>query len=176
MRIWIVLIPLGALQFASGIFLLWDIAGSVLGITSSPIAWVYYELAQIGAVIGLILGVVVSGVMMLRSVRRQRVAEESLRLASGAFMDVLSERFADWELTPAERDVALFLIKGLSTSDIAALRQTSEGTVKAQTNAIYRKADVSGRPQLLSLFIEDLMGNALPGVAASQPEQVGKAS
>ena len=29
---------------------------------------------------------------------------------------------------------------------------------KAQTAAIYRKANVTGRPQLLSLFIEDLMG------------------
>ena len=40
-------------------------------------------------------------------------------------------------LTPAEADVALFAIKGLNTADIAGLRQTSEGTVKAQTNAIY---------------------------------------
>jgi DNA-binding CsgD family transcriptional regulator len=53
--------------------------------------------------------------------------------------------------------VALFAIKGMSTSEIATLRTTSEGTVKAQTNAIYRKAGVSGRPQLLSLFIDDLM-------------------
>jgi len=40
------------------------------------------------------------------------------------------------------------------------LRETSEGTVKAQTNAIYRKAQVTGRPQLLSLFIDDLMDEA----------------
>jgi DNA-binding NarL/FixJ family response regulator len=45
----------------------------------------------------------------------------------------------------------------MSTAEIATLRNTSEGTVKAQTNAIYRKAGVTGRPQLLSLFIEDLM-------------------
>ena len=38
------------------------------------------------------------------------------------------------------------------------MRGTSEGTVKAQTNAIYRKAGVTGRPQLLSLFIDELMG------------------
>ena len=56
-----------------------------------------------------------------------------------------------------KRDVALFAIKGMSTAEIASLRSTSEGTVKAQTNAIYRKAGVSGRSQLLSLFIEDLM-------------------
>ena len=72
-------------------------------------------------------------------------------------MELLEDSFAEWGLTPAERDVALFAIKGLSTQEIATLRQTSEGTVKAQTNAIYRKAGVAGRPQLLSLFIEDLM-------------------
>jgi DNA-binding CsgD family transcriptional regulator len=72
-------------------------------------------------------------------------------------MDLLEERFGEWALTPPERDVALFAIKGMSTAEIAMLRMTSEGTVKAQTNAIYRKAGVSGRPQLLSLFIDDLM-------------------
>ena len=46
---------------------------------------------------------------------------------------------------------------GLTTQEIASLRNTSEGTVKAQTNAIYRKADVGGRPQLLSIFIDELM-------------------
>lgn len=173
MRVWFVLVPLGALQLISGLFLLWDILGSVLGIRTSPIAWVYYELAQIGAVVGLILGMAVSVTLLLRSIRRQRAAEESLRLASGAFMDVLYERFDDWELTPAERDVALFSIKGLSTSDIAAMRNTSEGTVKAQTNAIYRKAGVSGRPQLLSLFIDELMVEPL---ASDTPLQIEEAS
>jgi DNA-binding CsgD family transcriptional regulator len=72
-------------------------------------------------------------------------------------MEVLEERFAEWGLTPAERDVALFSIKGLSISEISQIRTTSEGTVKAQTNAIYRKAGVSGRLQLLSLFIDELM-------------------
>ncbi|MEO6300766.1 MAG: helix-turn-helix transcriptional regulator, partial [Paracoccaceae bacterium] len=75
----------------------------------------------------------------------------------GAFLDLLEERFSEWGLTPAERDVALFAIKGMSTAEISVLRSTSEGTVKAQTNAIYRKASVSGRSQLLSLFIDDLM-------------------
>jgi len=33
------------------------------------------------------------------------------------------------------------------------------GTIKAQTNAIYRKANVSGRPQLMSLFVEELIAD-----------------
>ena len=80
-------------------------------------------------------------------------------------MEIVDENFTKWGLTPAERDVALFTIKGLSLAEIADLRGTSEGTIKAQTNAIYRKASVSGRPQLLSLFIEDLMNGPLPAAS-----------
>jgi DNA-binding CsgD family transcriptional regulator len=101
--------------------------------------------------------VVLGGLMLRRALRERHKAEEQLRRASGAFMDLLHERFGEWGLTPSEKDVALFAIKGMSTAEIASLRATSEGTVKAQTNAIYRKAGVSGRSQLLSLFIEDLM-------------------
>ncbi|MEO1788855.1 MAG: helix-turn-helix transcriptional regulator, partial [Pseudomonadota bacterium] len=107
--------------------------------------------------LGLLIGIVMGALVLRQSFARTARAEDALRLASGAFMDVLEERFAHWGLTPAERDVALFAIKGMSTAEIAGLRDTSEGTVKAQTNAIYRKAGVSGRPQLLSLFIDDLM-------------------
>ncbi len=80
----------------------------------------------------------------------------------------MTQHFTDWGLTPAERDVAVFLVKGLSTRDIAELRGTSEGIVKAQTNAIYRKASVTGRTQLLSTFIEDLMDDALMPAEALQ--------
>ena len=71
---------------------------------------------------------------------------------------MLNTRFDQWGLTQAEREVALFAIKGLSVQEMARLRATSEGTIKAQTASIYRKANVTGRPQLLSLIIEDLMG------------------
>ena len=120
-------------------------------------SWKTREMLEIAAAFGLITGAVLGGFAMRRVVRDRNTAQERLRRASGAFMDLLEERFAEWGLTPAERDVALFAIKGMSTAEISALRATSEGTVKAQTNAIYRKAGVSGRSQLLSLFIDDLM-------------------
>ena len=82
----------------------------------------------------------------------------------------MHERFDAWGLTAAEQDVALFAIKGLNTAEIAALRNTSEGTVKAQTNAIYRKAGVTGRPQLLSLFIDDLLDETAFAVTAQAAE------
>ncbi|MFP7672652.1 helix-turn-helix transcriptional regulator [Marivita sp. S0852] len=150
-----------AVQLVCAGFFLWDILTPLLGIRYAPVSWALYEIMEIGAALGLIIGVATTTILLSRSTVRRRQAEEKLRLASGAFMDVLFERFDQWELTPAERDVALFSVKGLSTAEIAGLRKTSEGTVKAQTNAIYRKAGVSGRPQLLSLFIDDLMGDPL---------------
>lgn len=145
------------IQAVCAFFFTSEILISVFGLQIAPINWQLYELVEIGAALGLILGVVLGAAAIRHARARSARAEEALRAASGAFMEVLEERFTEWGLTPAERDVALFAIKGMSTQEIAELRQTSEGTVKAQTNAIYRKAGVSGRPQLLSLFIDELM-------------------
>ena len=150
-----VILVILVVQAVSATLFLANITFSILGV--APFAWVVHEITEVGAALGLILGTVLGSIALRRSLRRTQEAEAKLRAASGAFMDLLEERFASWGLTPAERDVALFSIKGLSTSEIAQLRQTSEGTVKAQTAAIYRKASVTGRPQLLSLFIEDMM-------------------
>lgn len=145
-------------QLFCAIFFVSQILSSVFGV--APISWQLYELIELGAALGLLLGVGFGWVVLRRTMARNVVVEDQLRVASGAFMDVLEERFATWKLTPAERDVALFAIKGMSTQEIAGLRNVSEGTVKAQTNAIYRKAGVAGRTQLLSLFIDDLMAKA----------------
>lgn len=132
-----------------------QIVSSIFGF--APYGWQLYEIIEIGAALGLLLGSVLGWVALRRSMTRYALIQDQLRLASGAFMEVLEERFAAWELTAAERDVALFAIKGMSTQEMAELRGVSEGTIKAQTNAIYRKAGVSGRTQLLSLFIDELM-------------------
>ena len=157
-------------QAFCAVFFVSDILSSVLGLYSAPLSWRTRELLELGAAVGLILGLILGAVLLFRALRERNVAREKLRRASGAFMDLLEERFAEWALSPAERDVALFAIKGMSTAEIGVLRQTSEGTVKAQTNAIYRKAGVTGRPQLLSVFIEDLMRDDMVPRKVAQPQ------
>lgn len=137
--------------FVSSIFL------SVFGIAVRPLPWAVREYLEIGAALGLTAGVVIGTLVLWRTLKDRRAAEEGLWRARGDFMALLTERFECWQLTPAEAEVAIFTIKGCQIREIAKLRHTSEGTVKAQANAIYRKAGVNGRAQLLSLFIEDLM-------------------
>lgn len=146
------------LQAICALVFLADILLSAFGFYPRPLAWNTRELLEMGAGIGLLLGMILGAVLVYRAARDLRRAEARLEKASAAFVDLLNTRFDQWGLTAAERDVALFAIKGLSVQEMARLRETSEGTIKAQTASIYRKADVTGRPQLLSLFIEDLMG------------------
>lgn len=146
------------LQAVCGMVFLLDIVLSALGIYPVPLAWSLRELLEMGAGLGLVLGMVLGSLLVRRAIHDLHRAEARLDRASAAFVDLLNARFDQWGLTAAERDVALFAIKGLSVQEMARLRETSEGTIKAQTAAIYRKAQVTGRPQLLSLFIEDMMG------------------
>jgi DNA-binding CsgD family transcriptional regulator len=155
-RVWVIIAVL-FVQVLSAVFFISDILSSYIGISTAPLSWEYRELMEIGAAAGLGIGVIFGGFVLWNANSHAHAAEKRLRLASTAFLLLLKERFAEWGLTPAEADVAFFAVKGMSTAEIAVLRKTSEGTVKAQTNAIYRKAGVTGRSQLLSLFIEDLM-------------------
>jgi DNA-binding CsgD family transcriptional regulator len=66
-------------------------------------------------------------------------------------------QFDRWDLTPAEREVALLMLKGLSHKEIAVVRGSSERTVRQQARAIYGKANLSGRAALSAFFLEDLL-------------------
>ena len=161
-------------QVLCAVFFLLSILSGLIGF--APIDWRYIELIELGAGLGLLIGIGLGAMILQRTVRRNTHVERQLQAASGAFMDLLEENFETWGLTPAERDVALFSIKGMSTQEIAEMRKTSEGTVKAQTNAIYRKAGVTGRPQLLSLFIEELMTGDITRAAPRDEVTLDKAA
>lgn len=71
--------------------------------------------------------------------------------------DAIDGQFERWGLTSAEREVALLMLKGLSHREIAAVRESSERTVRQQARAIYAKANLSGRAALSAFFLEDLL-------------------
>lgn len=69
----------------------------------------------------------------------------------------IDDQFDAWGLTPAEREVALLLLKGHSHKAIARHTDRSAQTVRQHAAAVYRKGDLSGRAELSAFFLEDLM-------------------
>ena len=86
----------------------------------------------------------------------QRWRDEARGLVAG-LGEAIDRQFARWELTPAEAEVALLLLKGLSHREVAAARDVSEMTARQQARAIYRKAGVAGKHELVAFFLEDLI-------------------
>lgn len=121
----------------------------------------WHMMPEIAATAGLFVGLVFEARALKALLRRQAIMEKSLGVAAGALAGLMEEYFRQWELTPSEADVATFTIKGYSIAEIAQMRGSAEGTVKTHLNAIYRKAGVQGRGQLVSVLIEDLLNSPL---------------
>ncbi|MGZ8781272.1 MAG: response regulator transcription factor [Thermoanaerobaculia bacterium] len=86
----------------------------------------------------------------------ERFREEA-REALRGLGEAIDRQFGRWELTPAEREVGLLLLKGLSHKEVAAARSTSETTIRQQALSIYRKSGLRSRSELSAFFLEDLL-------------------
>jgi DNA-binding CsgD family transcriptional regulator len=143
-----------------------------------------------------ILGLVVAGLWLARSLKRERLLreetaglvlrwqkrEQELQAESAALAQQLQvsvlethrwkreagdllaglgvaidAQFERWVLSPAEREVALFMLKGLSHKEIANIRHVGEATVRQQAQGIYRKSGLANRNDLAAFFLEDLL-------------------
>lgn len=82
--------------------------------------------------------------------------EENASLNQG-ISDAIAKQLSDWGLSDAEQDIAFLLLKGLSFKEIAAVRETSERTVRQQAASIYQKSKLEGRAQLSAFFLEDIL-------------------
>jgi DNA-binding CsgD family transcriptional regulator len=101
----------------------------------------------------------------LRASLEQQSAERdrwraSARHALEGLGRAIDAQFAEWHLTPAEREVALLLLKGYGHKQAAALTDRSERTVRQHAGVVYQKSGLSGRAELSAFFLQDLM---LPG-------------
>ncbi len=86
----------------------------------------------------------------------QRFREEAHQALRG-LGEAIDHQFARWNLSPAEREVGLLLLKGFSHKEIAGIRATSETTIRQQALAIYRKSGLGNRAELSAFFLEDLL-------------------
>ncbi|MBT2130866.1 helix-turn-helix transcriptional regulator [Aliiroseovarius lamellibrachiae] len=149
---------IGAVLFAlsAGVFIL-ELFGEVTGIWLIRADWFIHEVTELATLVGFIIGGVFIYRAQLMLSQRNEDVEFRLRAARGEFNAMVQQQFEKWQLSTAERDVALLTVKGLTLAEIADARSTSQGTVKSQNNAIYRKAGVKNRTQLLGALIDELL-------------------
>ena len=137
-------------------FFLIDVLADVLRIDINT-SWFEHEHIEVFSVIALAVALIVIGRQIVHLLKEHRQAKASVQVASGELIKVINTHFDEWNLSASERDVAMLLIKGMSTQEIADLRDTKTGTVKSQSSAVYQKANVRGRNELVAFFVEDLL-------------------
>jgi DNA-binding CsgD family transcriptional regulator len=91
-----------------------------------------------------------------REDERDRWREKATRLLHGLGVEIEAQ-FARWGLTPAEKQVALLLLKGLGHKEAAHVLDRSERTIRQHAVAVYRKSGLAGRAELAAFFLEDLL-------------------
>lgn len=134
---------------------------SLLALSLAAIAWLWIRWARTRRALA-----------GIRALADSHGAErDAWRLRAEALLRGLGEaidaQLARWQLTPAERETALLLLKGYGHKEIAALLGKSERTVRQQSVAVYRKSGLAGRAELSAFFLEDLL---LPGPGGSEQE------
>lgn len=85
--------------------------------------------------------------------RWRKTAEEAL----AGFSHAIDKQFDEWQLSRAERDVALLILKGEGHKQAAARLGRSERTIRQHAVEVYRKAGLQGRAELAAFFLHDLM-------------------
>ena len=129
---------------------------------------VIFEVAFVLLCLGTAIFLGVAGSQARRSLQRTREALashadelEQWRSRAQRFLRGLGEeidgQMRSWGLSPAEREIALFLLKGYSTKEIATQLEKSERTVRQQCSAVYKRSGLGGRAELSAFFLEDLL-------------------
>lgn len=73
------------------------------------------------------------------------------------FGELLDARFAEMDLSPGERDVALLMLRGFSLPEIADHLPAPRPKVRRQAEAVYRKASGTGHVDLAALFLDSML-------------------
>ena len=99
---------------------------------------------------------------LARSVAERDAWRKSAESALSTFSSAVDQQLTAWGLTPAEREVALLLLKGHGHKQIAARTGRGERTVRQHAVSVYEKSGLGGRAELSAFFLEGLI---IPGAA-----------
>lgn len=148
------------------------VGGTIDLILDDPESWTsFHVLFELGMIVAALVMATALGMGWLRAeqsavqLRTDLVTRDAERdawrsRAKGALEGlgvVVQEQLREWELTRAEREVALLLLKGHSHKAIAHATGRSAQTVRQHASAVYAKSGLGGRAELSAFFLDELM-------------------
>ncbi|MFN6951305.1 MAG: hypothetical protein ACK4NE_01755 [Albidovulum sp.] len=149
------------LIFICGMTLCFDLGGELHALLRYPASlsgmMILHLVAEVLATAGLGWAFVLVRAELRRVSLRSQADAMRLHVLRHDFDRLLRQRFAEWNLTAAEADVALLTIRGLKIAEIAEMRHSQIGTVKAQLSAILRKSACRTRTELVARFIDEFL-------------------
>lgn len=108
---------------------------------------------------------------LARSVAERDTWRKSAESALASFSSAVEQQLSAWGLTPAEREVALLLLKGHGHKQIAARTGRSERTVRQHAVSVYEKSGLGGRAELAAFFLEGLIIPAMDNSSAPDSDR-----
>ncbi len=91
----------------------------------------------------------------LRTGQRTEVKEEKVPNPQASQLVLL--QLNQWGLSPSEKEIALYLLAGKSSKQIAEARFTSERTIRNQCGFIYGKSGCAGRSEFSAYFFNHFL-------------------
>ena len=143
------------LQSVCALFFIFDVVADLSNYELSNAEKLHLAAESVAST-ALIIAIFIEISILRNILLRKAHLEDQLTRSQKTLHEIVEYQLHEWKLTPAEFDVAMFVFKGLNPPEIAELRGTSEGTIKAQLSAVYRKAGVQNRAELLVSIIDSL--------------------
>lgn len=141
--------------------LFFDVGGELHSAYLYPQSFTGFVWLHLGMEVAASLGLGLAFILLRLKTRNavSETAKERHRLHTlrSDFDSFLHRRFDTWGLSKAEADIALLTLRGLKISEIAALRNTRDGTIKSQLSTIFRKSDVHSRTAFVAQFIDEFL-------------------
>jgi len=100
-------------------------------------------------------------IFQIKEIRTMEVeietSHQELEVLKGGLTREIEKQFNSWQLTPSEKEVAWLILKGISYSDIAKVKDISKRTVDQHSGSIFKKSNSSNRHEFVSGFIEEIL-------------------
>ena len=148
------------------------VGGTIDLVLDAPTDWLsFHVLFELGMIVAALVSATAlwlgwwrsrqAVVAMARSLEERQAERDAWRANAEKALDglgrAIDRQFDVWGLTPAEREVALLILKGHGHKQIAGLTGRSERTVRQHAVTVYGKAGLGSRAELAAFFLQDLM-------------------